>query len=919
MRNTTTDNENSKQLYENTNNNTITHQFTYDNPITWNGNTYPTAEMMIDNTKRQVFADPDGGIWTIENNTPVRVNYQHTLKGPTVIYSKVLGKQVPADENGNIDTSKLSFEDNQKLSYDLLKQKGERSAFHPEDVSTVTNAMMGPFSLVLTNPFKLTQALVDKDYKTAGGEALKYILPMDNIAGHAADFVQGTTQVLGENGIKKTINHLKNGEYTKAAFSGLGDLVNAGMTGYGTAKLLDDMNSEPVRKVVNNIASKLSNLRNSFLRKPAIRTFNYNNTKYTISNDVDDASIKNYFKNANGLGKHIEWYPENYEKYAQIIRDNGLRYLDQKGYRDNVRNLARDLASNENLMYSKDFQNKIQDAANMSGINSMNLTQDIQTAARMLNFKPIPARPKYEIPIEELTPDNFSTLRKSVTGVYYPEKHTMYMEFDANGNPTDSDALSTWLHENEHYFQDLFPNQFNSKVNQNILNSGYKMSPGDTKYMSAVDDTEYPEAAAQLDEKGSTNKEHLLPYYKHLIDKNEDSSYENVNKLVDEVGDTQERMNLSDPERAVNDYDSSYIHRKNNFSNYKQAVIDFSKKYEQEYNRKPTEDELIQYMKKFDLSKYQQEFPTLPQEISYKSIMNRLNALKYGLGLLPVIGAIQNQKQGGKMKISFGKSGIHIKKQNEGKFTSYCGGKVTQDCINRAKASGNSKLVKRAVFADNARRWKHQNGGTLKKKVKLEDGNYLEVSNLDKDQLAGRKSIGTYKGIPQYLKGDGTAGPSYKGKQIKKAEFGMEVPIDPPDDSFVQLAYKSGSGAQAAPKLKKIYYDAKSNGATEQQAAAATITAAFESHGNYLAKNGRYKGLGQWDPSRYPGGYLNQIKTLLAKNKSQWSSNGYAQFTNPASTPADTTRVYTRDFIRGGNPITRARIATQLFGMTENK
>lgn len=217
------------------------------------------------------------------------------------------------------------------------------------------------------------------------------------------------------------------------------------------------------------------------------------------------------------------------------------------------------------------------------------------------------------------------------------------------------------------------------------------------------------------------------------------------------------------------------------------------------------------------------------------------------------------------MKISFGKSGIHIKKQNEGKFTEYCGGKVTQDCINRAKASGNSKLVKRAVFAENAKHWKHQNGGIL------------------------------------------------------KGSMGMEAPIDPPDDSFVQLAQKSGSGVQAAPKLKKIYYDAKSNGATEQQAAAATITAAFESHGNYLARNGKYKGLGQWDPSRYPGGYLNQIKTLLAKNKSQWSRNGYSQFTNPDSTPADTTKVYTRDFIRGGNPTTRARIAAKLFGMTENK
>lgn len=59
-------------------------------------------------------------------------------------------------------------------------------------------------------------------------------------------------------------------------------------------------------------------------------------------------------------------------------------------------------------------------------------------------------------------------------------------------------------------------------------------------------------------------------------------------------------------------------------------------------------------------------------------------------------------------------SGIHIKKKNRGKFTSYCGGKVTDECIRKAKASGNPTLVKRATFADNARRFKHKEGGIIK-------------------------------------------------------------------------------------------------------------------------------------------------------------------------------------------------------------
>jgi hypothetical protein len=49
--------------------------------------------------------------------------------------------------------------------------------------------------------------------------------------------------------------------------------------------------------------------------------------------------------------------------------------------------------------------------------------------------------------------------------------------------------------------------------------------------------------------------------------------------------------------------------------------------------------------------------------------------------------------------------GIHIKKSNRGKFTEYCGGKVTDECIQRAKKSGNKKLIKRAVFAENSRVW----------------------------------------------------------------------------------------------------------------------------------------------------------------------------------------------------------------------
>lgn len=69
-------------------------------------------------------------------------------------------------------------------------------------------------------------------------------------------------------------------------------------------------------------------------------------------------------------------------------------------------------------------------------------------------------------------------------------------------------------------------------------------------------------------------------------------------------------------------------------------------------------------------------------------------------------------------------SKIHIKKKNRGKFTEYCGGKVTQECIDKAKKSKNPTLRKRAVFAENARAWKHQKGGHMKK---------LDIAAMRKD------------------------------------------------------------------------------------------------------------------------------------------------------------------------------------------
>ncbi len=55
----------------------------------------------------------------------------------------------------------------------------------------------------------------------------------------------------------------------------------------------------------------------------------------------------------------------------------------------------------------------------------------------------------------------------------------------------------------------------------------------------------------------------------------------------------------------------------------------------------------------------------------------------------------------------FKNGGINIKKANKGKFTEYCDGKVTEECIEKGKHSTSVAVRKRAVFAENIRKWKH--------------------------------------------------------------------------------------------------------------------------------------------------------------------------------------------------------------------
>lgn len=87
-------------------------------------------------------------------------------------------------------------------------------------------------------------------------------------------------------------------------------------------------------------------------------------------------------------------------------------------------------------------------------------------------------------------------------------------------------------------------------------------------------------------------------------------------------------------------------------------------------------------------------------------------------------------------------SGIHIKKKNRGKFTDYCGGKVTEECIARGKNSPSATIRKRATFAANARKWKHKDGGI----IKAAKGTYIDTGRtVDKIREQDKKNQKEYK------------------------------------------------------------------------------------------------------------------------------------------------------------------------------
>lgn len=100
---------------------------------------------------------------------------------------------------------------------------------------------------------------------------------------------------------------------------------------------------------------------------------------------------------------------------------------------------------------------------------------------------------------------------------------------------------------------------------------------------------------------------------------------------------------------------------------------------------------------------YGRTYVSTYQKMNEDDKINTMKKLKYALTLPVAAGVLSTSQQ------EYKKGGsIRIKEKNKGKFTEYCGGKVTNECIQKAKKSDNPKLIKRAIFAQNVRKWNNK-------------------------------------------------------------------------------------------------------------------------------------------------------------------------------------------------------------------
>lgn len=139
--------------------------------------------------------------------------------------------------------------------------------------------------------------------------------------------------------------------------------------------------------------------------------------------------------------------------------------------------------------------------------------------------------------------------------------------------------------------------------------------------------------------------------------------------------------------------------------------------------------------------------------------------------------------------------GIHIKKKNRGKFTEYCGGKVTEACIRRGKNSSNPTTRKRATFAANARHW-NAFGGWLN----TQGGDFTNgVTFIDE---GGSHEENPYQGIQIGVDPEGAPNLVEQG-EIVYDDYVFSNRMEIPDDIRKEYKLRGKTFAKAAKSAQR--------------------------------------------------------------------------------------------------------------------
>ncbi len=140
--------------------------------------------------------------------------------------------------------------------------------------------------------------------------------------------------------------------------------------------------------------------------------------------------------------------------------------------------------------------------------------------------------------------------------------------------------------------------------------------------------------------------------------------------------------------------------------------------------------------------------------------------------------------------------GIHIKKANRGKFTEYCGGKVTSECIARGKRSSSPAVRKRATFAQNARGWHHAFGGWLNTQGGDFSNGITMIGN------GGTHEQNPFEGVQMGVDPQGVPNLVEEGEVVFN-DYVFSNRLKVPKKDRKRLRLKEGTFADAAEKLQK--------------------------------------------------------------------------------------------------------------------